>query len=108
MIQLQLNGKTLGVVDVPERQRYFGLYSYGLVMKLMWNEMTTPAKFKQCEIILDPGQWSILGRLNDITEEQAAVFGKGDVTGFDAELFKINIRSHGIEGNPLIILKEKV
>lgn len=91
MTQLTINGKTLGVVDVPDRQHYFDLYNNGLVMKLVWNEMTATGKFKQMGIILDPGQWSILGRLNDITEEQAA-----------------EIRSHGIEGNPLIILNEKV
>lgn len=114
MKQITINGRVLGIVDVPEDAYGFSLYIDGLYWLVdrgtLWGELHSMTK----------GNWSILGRLNDITEEQAAGIVERFHNGYRdydipdnrmaASLLKATeslqsfFQSHGIKGNPLILL----
>lgn len=86
MKQLTINGKVLGVVDVPD-----GASDYNIFNNIFNNYLQIKRGGFWDSIRLPPGHWVIMGRLDSIIGEQAA-----------------EIRSNGVTGNPLIILNEKV
>ena len=117
--------------EVPEGQMYFVIFSNEFRQEIRYNKMVSPGKFKAVPIQLPPGNWQIVARASEITEEQA----KGIVErfksswgtfyypeyplektqgarrtkpGYDTAIESLHslIRSHGMEVNECLILKK--
>lgn len=114
MNPLTLNGNALLAVDVPE-----DAYCFEISIEEESISFLFPDGDWDIIDIPHPGNWSILGRLNDITEERAAglVDGKGGLykdymaldNGYEYDLLATEslqsfFRSHGVDGNPLILI----
>lgn len=122
MTQINLPSLTILCFDVPEGATWFDITIAQGVMPPQLQYNFGALRFGREYIELPSGSWQILGRLDEITEEQAkgivqshTVYGSELYRNYETNGFSVTaieslhstLKANQIDGNPLLLIDRK-